>query len=78
MNRKRSFWKWISLWLRAGMIEEARRKKIMRENLATWNHLNRDFINKCNRAEAAHLQGPSADEESAVGYGSDSGDGSVM
>lgn len=78
MKRKRSLRKWISLWLRAGMIEEAWKKRIMRENLATWNEMNRDFIDECNNEDAARIYGPSADEESAVGYGSDSGDGSVM
>lgn len=76
MKRKRSFWKWLILWARAGAIEEARKKRIMRENLETWNRYNRDFIRKCEMEEARHHREPSADETSAVGfYGSDSGDG---
>lgn len=79
MKRKRSFWKWIVLWARAGAFEEARKKRIMRENLETWNRYNRGFIRKCEREDAAALSRPSADESSAAGfYGSDCGDGAVI
>ena len=74
MIRKRSFWRWICICSRAGLINEARKKRIMQGNLTTWNKMNRGFIEKCNREDATRIYGTSADEESAVGYGSDSGD----
>lgn len=79
MGRKRSLWRWLMLWARAGVIEDARKKRIMRENLETWNRCNRDFIKQCEREDAAASSGPSADESSTVGFfGSDSGDGTGL
>lgn len=49
MKEGRSFWKWFILWSRAYAMAEAREKRIMRENLETWNRENRAFIEKCNR-----------------------------
>ncbi len=84
-NEGRSFWKWLVLWARAGAIAEARKKRIMRENLETWNRENRAFIKKCEREDARRIDqgkfgyGPSADESSITGfYGSDCGDGSFV
>lgn len=79
MKEGRSFWKWLVLWCRAGAMEEARKKRIMRENLETWNRHNRNFIKKCEREDANTTYGPSADESSTVGcYGSDCGDGGTV
>ena len=59
--------------------EDTSEKRIMRENLETWNRYNRGFIRKCEREEAAAFSRPSADESSTVGfYGSDCGDGNVI
>lgn len=78
MKRKRSFLKWLNLSIRAAMIEEIRKKRILRENLETWNRMNRGFIRKCEREEAKRRNRASSDESSTVGfYGSDSGDGSI-
>lgn len=78
MKRKRSFWKWLILWARAGVMAEARKKRILRENLATWNHYNRDFIRKCEKEDAKAASTLSNDEYSTVGfYGGDSGDGLI-
>ncbi len=75
MNRRRSFWKRLVLWARAAAFEEARKKRIMRENLETWNRYNRGFIKECERDDAAASARPSADASSTAGfYGSDSGD----
>lgn len=52
MKRHRSFWKSLYLWARAGAMADARKKRIMRENLETWNRDHRAFINKCDREEA--------------------------
>lgn len=49
MKEGRSFWKWLVLWIRAIAMAEERKKRIMRENLETWNRENRAFIEKCNR-----------------------------
>lgn len=79
MKRKRSFGKWLVLCARAGALAEARKKRIMRENLETWERYNRDFIRKCEREDARNSGNPSSDESSTVGfYGSDPGDGSVF
>ncbi|HAP20289.1 MAG TPA: hypothetical protein DCR27_03350 [Lachnospiraceae bacterium] len=79
MKRKRSFWMWLALWARAGALAEARKKRIMRENLDTWNDYNRDFIRKCEREDDRKGGRPSSDESSTVGYyGSDAGDGGVF
>lgn len=83
MKRKRSFWRWLVLWARAGAFEEARKKRIMRENLETWNRYNRGFIRKCEREDdTAGFDNSSADESSviisasiATTMMSDSGDG---
>ena len=81
----RSFWQWLVLWARAGAMAEARKKRIMHENLETWNRENRDFIRKCEREDARRIdQGkfgcePTADESSTVGfYGSDCGDDGII
>ncbi len=79
MNRKRNFWRWLVLWARAGAIAEARKKRIMRENLEAWNKNNRDFIRECEKEDEKISRKPSADETSTVGfYGSDSGDGTAL
>lgn len=52
MKRHRTFWKWLVLWARAVAIEEARKKRIIRENLDAWNRNNRTFIRKCEREDA--------------------------
>lgn len=76
MKRKRNFWRWLILWARAGVIAEARKKRIMRENLDAWNRYNRDFIRKCEKEEDKNARKPSADETITVGYyESDTGDG---
>lgn len=77
MKRHRTFWRWLELLARAEVIKDFRRKRIMRENLETWNRENRKFIEKENRREFARsTKGPSADESSTVGhYGCDSGNG---
>lgn len=49
MKRRRSFWKWLYLWARAGAMADARKKRIIRENLETWNRDHRKFIEKCDR-----------------------------
>ena len=59
--------------------EDTYEKRIMRENLKTWNREHRGFIRKCEREDADAFSRPSADESSTVGfYGSDCGDGSVI
>lgn len=74
MKRKRSFWRWLVLWARAGAMEEARKKRIMRENLDAWNSNNRDFIRDCEKEDEINITKPSADETSTGGYyGSDDG-----
>ncbi len=54
-NEGRSFWKWLVLWARAVNMDEARKKRIMRENLETWNRENRDFIKKCEREDSRKI-----------------------
>mgnify|MGYP001104617808 CR=1 FL=1 len=79
MKRRRNFLKWLVLWARAGAIAEAHKKRIMRENLETWNRENRDFIRKSERQEWKNGYGTSADESSTAGfYGSDGGDGGII
>lgn len=79
MKHSRSFWRWLIVWARAGALAEAREKRIMRENLETWDRYHRQFIIKSERKESRRYDSPSADESSTVGgYGSDSGDGSVF
>mgnify|MGYP000553659835 FL=1 len=82
MKEGRSFWKWLVLWIRAIAMAEERKKRIMRENLETWNRENRAFIEKCNREVdylVDHGGHPTADESSTVGFfGSDCGDGSSI
>ena len=56
MKEGRSFWKWFILWSRAYAMAEAREKRIMRENLETWNRENRAFIKKCNREEDRKIE----------------------
>lgn len=56
MKEGRSFWKWFILWSRAYVMAEARGKRIMRENLETWNRENRAFIEKCNREEDRKIE----------------------
>lgn len=77
MKRHRTFWKWLVLWARAGAMSEARKKRIMRENLDTWNRENRAFVEKCNREPGAVIDRPSADEAngavSDVGHHADGG-----
>ncbi len=76
MKKGRSFWKWLYLWARAGVIEEERRKRDIREYQEEWHRENRAFIRQCEREDARMYSGTSADESSAVGYfGSDCGDG---
>lgn len=53
MSRHRTFWKWLALWARAGALSEARKKRIMRENLDTWNRNNRAFIRECEKEDNA-------------------------
>lgn len=62
MKRHRTFWKWLILWARAGVMAEARKKRIIRENIDTWNRENRAFIEKCNRRADAATSRPSADK----------------
>lgn len=79
MKRKRNFWRWLVLWARAGAMEEARKKRIMRENLDAWNENNRDFIRACEKEDEKNIRKPSADETSTVGYyGCDNGDGTAF
>lgn len=79
MKRKRNFWRWLILWARAGAIEDARKQRIMRENLETWARYNQSFITKCEREDATISTNPSADESSTVGfYGSDSDSSTVI
>ncbi len=77
MKRHRTFWKWLVLWARAGVMSEARKKRIMRENLNTWNRENRVFVEKCNRKDDAVIYQPSADEANGtvtdVGHHADGG-----
>lgn len=91
MKRRRSFWKWLYLWSRAGAIADAHKKRIIRENLATWNRYNSKFIKKCEREEeraldrklnrTSHLGYNPLDgsgwqyHNSSSKYGSDCGDG---
>lgn len=56
MKEGRSFWKWFILWSRAYAMAEERKKRIMRENLETWNRENRAFIEKCNREEDREIE----------------------
>lgn len=80
MKRRRSFWKWLYLWARAGAMADASKKRIMRENLETWNRDHRAFINKCDRETERRVDRcpytTSVDESSAAPgcYGSDCGD----
>ena len=88
MKTGRSFWKWLLLALRASALKDARSKRIMQENLETWNRYNREFIKKCEREEDRKidkmLEGYSStsrhvDESSTVGcFGGDCGDGSAI
>lgn len=77
MKRHRTFWKWLVLWARAGAISEARKKRIMSENLDTWNWENRVFVEKCNRKDDAVIYRPAADEANGtvtdVGHHADGG-----
>ena len=58
---------------------ETREKKIMRENLETWNKHNKSFINKLDKEEARHIHRLSADESSTVGhFGGDCGNGGFL
>lgn len=42
---------WGIVRSRAWNMAELHKKRIMRENLETWNRYNRDFIKKCNQEE---------------------------
>lgn len=75
-RKGRSFWRWLLVWARHGVMAEARRKRIMRENLETWNRYNRDFIRQCEREDENKWYTTSADESSAVG--NFSGDGGIV
>lgn len=71
MRKKRSFWKWLILWARAGTMEEARKKRIMRENLEEWNRMNRDFIREEERKDARRIDrlGNTEDYDDGCDYG---------
>lgn len=74
MKKGRSFWKWLYLWARAGVINDIREKRINQEILESmtkiWDEECKDYVDEDDYRE------PSADESSAVGYfGSDCGDG---
>ena len=77
MKRHRTFWKWLILWARAGAMSEARKKRIIHENLDVWNQENRAFVDKCNRESDAIIGRPSADEANGtvadMGHHTDSG-----
>lgn len=78
MKRKRSFWKWLNLSIRAAMIEEIRKKRINREMLETYMRIIEERNREAEKEDGECFGHPSADESSTVGYfGSDSGDGSV-
>ena len=49
MKKGRTFWRWLKLWWRASVWEEYRKKRIIRENLESWNRSNRRFIDAMER-----------------------------
>lgn len=71
MKRHRRFWRWLAIWARAVAIEEARKKRILRE-IQEWDILN----SPSDESDSLWNGATSCDESSIAGYyGSDCGDG---